>query len=277
MQTLPQFTVGETYSRQEDIHQKFGGNRQSGIASSSQVPAIFLFTGDSGLKFGYRDSPDASDYCDYTGEGQTGDMTFTAGNKAIRDHVQDGKALHLFKALGKSKPYRYIGEFALASYSTEQGLDRDFKQRQIIVFHLVRVKDALVDESVPAPATHVVPEPSSMEAARALALEACRATAGVEGKQALATYYLRSQAVRRYALLRAKGACEACNEPAPFQSKQGEPYLEVHHTTRLSDGGIDHPRNVAALCPTCHREIHCGANGVVVNDRLRESILRIEA
>ena len=277
MQTLPQFTVGETYSRQEDIHKKFGGNRQSGIASSSQVPAIFLFTGDSGLKFGYRDSPDATDYCDYVGEGQVGDMTFTAGNKAIRDHVQDGKALHLFKALGKSKPYRYIGEFALASYSTEPGPDRDFNQRQIIVFHLVRVKDTVVDEGVPVQETYVVQEPSSISAARALALAACRSTAGIEGKQALVNYYQRSQAVRRYALLRAKGSCEACSEPAPFKSKQGEPYLEVHHTTRLSDGGIDHPRNVAALCPTCHREIHCGANGSDVNDRVRASILRMEA
>jgi 5-methylcytosine-specific restriction protein A len=276
MQTLPQFTVGETYSRQEDIHKKFGGNRQSGIASSSQVPAIFLFTGDSGLKFGYRDSPEASDYCDYVGEGQVGDMTFTAGNKAIRDHVQEGKALHLFKALGKSKPYRYLGEFALASYSTDVGSDREFKQRQIIVFHLVRVKDAVVDESVAAQERHAVQEPPSITAARALALAACKATAGVEGKQALINYYERSQAVRRYALLRAKGSCEACSEPAPFIGKQGEPYLEVHHTTRLSDGGIDHPRNVAALCPTCHREIHCGANGAEKNDRLRALIRQIE-
>jgi 5-methylcytosine-specific restriction protein A len=277
MQTLPQFTVGELYSRRKDINEKFGGSRQGGISSSSQVPAIFLFTGDSGLKFGYRDSPDAFEYCDYTGEGQSGDMVFRVGNKAIRDHAQNGKTLHLFKALGKSKPCRYIGEFALASYSTERGLDREFKERQIIVFHLVRLKDAVLDESVPATASIAVQEPNSLAAARALAIQACQSKPGAKGKPALASYYLRSQAVRDYALLRAKGVCEACSEPAPFKSKQGDAFLEVHHTTRLSDGGIDHPRNVAALCPTCHREIHCGANGSDVNGRVRASILRIEA
>lgn len=276
MPTLPQFSIGELYSRKTDIHQKFGGNPQSGIASSSQVPAIFLFTGDSGLKFGYRDSPDASDYCDYTGEGQSGDMTFTAGNKALRDHIQDGKALHLFKAMGKSKPCRYVGEFSLLSYSMQPGLDRDLKERQIIVFHLVRVKDTIADESLPADADNVVQEPVSILEARAIALAACQTTSGVEGKQALVNYFQRSRAVRRYALLRAKGNCEGCSTPAPFQSKQGEPYLEVHHTTRLSDGGLDHPRNVAALCPTCHREIHCGVEGVAVNERVKQSIQRIE-
>lgn len=276
MPILPQFTIGELYSRRRDIHEKYGGNSQSGIASSSQVPAVFLFSGDSGLKFGYRDSPDASDYCDYTGEGQSGDMTFTAGNKAIRNHIQDGKALHLFKALGKSKPCRYVGEFALVSYSMQPGLDRDLKERQIIVFHLVRVKDTTADESLPVEAGNVVKEPTSISAARALALAACHASSGIEGRQALVNYFQRSQAVRRYALLRANGTCEACSAPAPFKSKQGEPYLEVHHTTRLSDGGLDHPRNVAALCPTCHREIHCGVDGVAVNDRVRKSIQRIE-
>lgn len=276
MPILPQFTIGELYSRRSDIHQRFGGNPQSGIASSSQVPAIFLFTGESGLKFGYRDSPDASDYCDYTGEGQSGDMKFTAGNKALRDHVQDGKAVHLFKALGKSKPCRYVGEFSLASYSMEPGLDRELRPRQIIVFHLVRVKDGTVDEDLSPEVSHVAQEPLPLLEARAKALEACRTSAGVEGKQALVSYFQRSQVVRRYALLRAKGRCEGCSAPAPFKSRQGEPYLEVHHTTRLSDGGLDHPRNVAALCPTCHREIHCGLDGMALNERVIKSIRSIE-
>jgi 5-methylcytosine-specific restriction protein A len=276
MPILPQFHIGELYSRKRDIHLKFGGNSQSGIASSSQVPAIFLFTGESGLKFGYRDSPEALDYCDYIGEGQSGDMKFTAGNRALRDHVQDGKAVHLFKALGKSKPCRYVGEFSLSSYSLKQGIDRELNERQIIVFHLVRVKESTMDEGLLVEVNNVVQEPLSLLDARAMALAACRTSLGPEGKQALVSYFQRSRAVRRYALLRAKGLCEGCSSPAPFQSTQGEPYLEVHHTMRLSDGGLDHPRNVAALCPTCHREIHCGVNGVALNERVRKSIRGIE-
>ena len=42
------FVVGEEYNRSKDIHDKFGGNRQSGIASCASHPYIFLFTGESG-------------------------------------------------------------------------------------------------------------------------------------------------------------------------------------------------------------------------------------
>ena len=67
---------------------------------------------------------------------------------------------------------------------------------------------------------------------------------------------LRSRAVRRYARLRAEGLCEGCGQPVPFARPEGEPYLEVHHLRRLSDGGPDHPAHVAALCPNCHRRCH---------------------
>jgi hypothetical protein len=39
------------------------------------------------------------------------------------------------------------------------------------------------------------------------------------------------------------------------------PNLEPHHIRRLADGGPDHPRWVAALCPTCHRRVHHGVDG----------------
>lgn len=270
MVVSPTFQIGLDYSRRQDIHEKFGGNRQSGIAASSLVPAIFLFTGESGLKFGYRDSPDASDYCDYTGEGQVGDMSFTAGNRAVLDHVKDGKALHLFKSLGKGKLCTYQGEFSLAGFSWDQGLDRLGNLRRIIVFHLTRVPAALElkqsSESLPP----IQATPLTLESARRLAIEASVAPEGVDGVLAIRSVYQRSERVRRYALMRAKGVCEACLEPAPFSRPDGDPYLEVHHTQRVSDGGIDHPRNVAAVCPTCHRRIHFGSDG----DRLNESLAK---
>lgn len=43
---------------------------------------------------------------------------------------------------------------------------------------------------------------------------------------------------------------------APFQRKDGTPYLEPHHIQRLADEGPDHPKWVGAVCPSCHREIH---------------------
>lgn len=60
-------------------------------------------------------------------------------------------------------------------------------------------------------------------------------------------------------LLRADGVCERCKQQAPFsRSRDGTPYLEVHHIKRLADGGDDSVENAQALCPNCHRELHFG-------------------
>ncbi|WP_370587835.1 HNH endonuclease [Psychrobacter sp. JCM 18901] len=75
---------------------------------------------------------------------------------------------------------------------------------------------------------------------------------------------------------RANGICEGCNEIAPFKTKSG-PYLEVHHLTRLADGGADLPQNVIALCPTCHRRAHYSLNYLEFNSQLINEVAAIEA
>lgn len=262
---IPNFTIGREYNRREDVHRNYGGSWQSGISTSAACPAIFLFSGDEGEQFGYRDQFDSAYVYSYTGEGQVGNMEFKAGNRAIRDHAKDGRALYLFESQGKHRPKRYLGEFALANYSIKRGLDRNKQERDIIVFHLLRVdtlQEALDAPTLPSRAT-------TLEESRKKALEACSGVAGSAGTQAVRTLYERSKSVRDYVLLRSKGTCEACAKPAPFLGADAQPYLEAHHTTRLSDGGVDHPRYVAALCPTCHREIHYGQNGAALNEKLR--------
>ena len=59
-------------------------------------------------------------------------------------------------------------------------------------------------------------------------------------------------------LLRAKGVCEGCRLPAPFQRPDGSLYLEVHHVKLLADGGLDTVDNAIALCPNCHRKRYFG-------------------
>lgn len=68
--------------------------------------------------------------------------------------------------------------------------------------------------------------------------------------------FTRSEQIREYAKIRAKGICELCEKPAPFLDKYGIPFLEVHHIIYLSRGGTDTINNVAAVCPNCHRKIH---------------------
>ena len=84
--------------------------------------------------------------------------------------------------------------------------------------------------------------------------------------------YERKGIIKLYALERSNGICEACESEAPFINQNGKPYLEVHHIKALAEGGTDHPENVAAICPNCHRRIDHGIDGNKVNDNLGEAI-----
>lgn len=71
------------------------------------------------------------------------------------------------------------------------------------------------------------------------------------------TAFRRNPDVVAEVLLRAKGKCEGCLQPAPFtRTSDGTPYLEVHHRIMLATGGEDTVDNAIALCPNCHRAAH---------------------
>ncbi|MFC1456963.1 HNH endonuclease [Microvirga arabica] len=168
---------------------------------------------------------------------------------------------------------RYLGQFECAGYSFETAPDREGNQRQAIVFELVPA--STVDEPIAAEAPKDGTE-IDLSTLRQRALDAAQSTPQAAGTEARRSLYRRSDAVRRYVLARAAGVCESCNQPAPFITLRGEPYLEPHHTRRLSDGGPDDPRFVGAICPSCHREIHHGVHGQSKNDALIETIQRKE-
>ena len=71
--------------------------------------------------------------------------------------------------------------------------------------------------------------------------------------------YVRDPKVVAYVLRKSKGKCFDCKEQGPFISRAtGLPYLEVHHTQMLKEGGADTIENAVALCPNCHRKRHYG-------------------
>lgn len=276
------FVEGRVYSRRRDITGKFGGSWQSGVAPSSKVPAVFIFTGEEGEQYGYRDEwDDAKEVFTYTGEGQLDDMTFVRGNRAIRDHVRDGRALHLFEKVDRDGGlYRYVGEMQCDSIQVVRGLDKKGRERDVIQFQLVRV-EALgsPDQGGPVESKEngsedspSVSQVASLQDLRASAYDAVKPTQGKGQRGAVQRLYDRSKAVVDYVLARADGRCECCEALAPFVRKNGAPYLEAHHIQRLSDKGIDSPENVGAVCPTCHRRIHFGADGDNLNQELREFV-----
>lgn len=81
--------------------------------------------------------------------------------------------------------------------------------------------------------------------------------------------------VKAWLLLNSNGVCECCNTNAPFMSKTGIPYLEIHHVKRLSDGGSDTPDNAIAVCPNCHKALHYSDQSSYIVEKLYINISRL--
>jgi hypothetical protein len=86
----------------------------------------------------------------------------------------------------------------------------------------------------------------------------------------------RRKAVRRYVLWRSRGNCEGCTLPAPFLGRDGEPFLEAHHTKRRSEDGPDDLWTVIALCPNCHRRTEMGQDAEKFNRALIKKLAKLE-
>ena len=275
------FKVGEVYNRMSDIHNKYDGQQQGGISTPAEFPYIFIFTGTTGGDYGYRDGYDNEGVFNYTGEGQIGDMKMTKGNLAIRDHQKNRKEIYLFEKFLSG--YRFVGLCNYIDNRIEKLKDRNGELRDAIVFRLDIVNAQNIDTAqnlhaniVEAPKSTYCTKPSkarSLQQLREIALSSTPTQASTQEK--IQSIQNRSTAIKLYAKKRANGICEGCNETAPFETKSG-PYLEVHHLTRLADGGADLPQNVIALCPTCHRKAHYSLDHLEFNNQLINKVATIE-
>ncbi|WP_271270522.1 HNH endonuclease [Aliamphritea hakodatensis] len=244
------FIKGRLYKRSH-LHDLWGGSRQSGIAPSAKQKVVFIFTGESGEQHGYEDRW-VDGVFRYAGEGQRGDMALNSNNMSIIGHVAAGKDLLLFKQADKRSYVTFEGQMIYTGHDTTRGVDTDGNERELIIFDLVPIEEMASTSN--SELENEVDEIDDLGRLRELAMEA--ATWSGKSKDVQKQYYRRSFAVKNYALRRAAGSCESCKLPAPFETTQNAPYLEVHHVNKLSDGGPDHPDFVIALCPNCHRKAH---------------------
>ena len=261
-------SLGAIY-RRADLHTRFGGSRFCGIVPSKQEPVVLLFHTQEPAQQFYRDGFDSDGVYWYSAEGSSGDMTWTPSNRAVRDQAELGLDLFFFERVQrKDGLWRFAQTFYYFSYKQEQRPDKVGNARSAIVFGLLSVTATATEIVASVPAT-------SLDALRTAAL------AMVDPKKlgvqsAIRNVYLRSEAVRRYALARAGGTCEACGSVAPFKDTAGIPFLEVHHIDRLADSGPDRVDRVAAVCPNCHRRCHYAGDRLQYNSALRAKIATIE-
>ncbi|MFF1356931.1 P-loop NTPase fold protein [Streptomyces sp. NPDC058297] len=140
---------GMTATRAE-IKNLYGGGTQGGIVPSATTNNVLLFSDPAaGHRFGYFDGWLADEDArgpifEYTGAGATGDQTFERGNKAILNHVEDGRSLRVFTAAGivegsQTILHRYVGEFKVDTeqpYVLRQASDGNGISRNVIIFRL---------------------------------------------------------------------------------------------------------------------------------------------
>jgi len=258
------FDIGKTYHRVEDIHEEFGGNRYSGISPCAEYPYVFVFFGESGEWHGYNDEFTENGAFMYTGEGRDGDMTMDGGNKAIRDHKENGNEIHVFEIEDGAWQVTYVGQYEYNRHYWTTLPDRNDNMRDAVRFELVPVGGLDIDTGIENF------ESVSVEELREQAKASVTGESAPTPQSSTRTTYSRSEVVKEYALRVADGVCQGCGQDAPFEGTDGEPFLEVHHLQRRSDGGADHPDNVIALCPNCHRRVHYGQDGEEFNQQLIE-------
>jgi len=135
------FMLGEVY-RRTDIQDEYGGQQQGRISTPANHPYIFIFSSDSGENYGYQDhwNEDQTHFY-YTGEGQVGDMEFIRGNRAIRDHSQNGKSIYLFFYV-RPAYVQYHGEMNCVDYEIIRTHDRERNTRDAIRFILENKTEA---------------------------------------------------------------------------------------------------------------------------------------
>jgi len=277
------FEIGRIYNRRSEIHGIYKGQQYGGIATPAEHPYVFIFTSDAGNEYGYIDDFDPNGTFKYTGEGQEGNMKMTKGNLAIHDHQRNNKEILLFESTSRGF-VRFLGYCNYVFHHIEERPDRNGEVRDAIIFHLDMVNNKNLDTAqtltsklVKAPKVVYITKPSkgkSLQQLREIALSSTPIQASTQEK--IQSIQNRSTAIKLYTKKRANGICEGCEETAPFETKSG-PYLEVHHLTRLADGGADLPQNVIALCPTCHRRAHYSLEYLEFNNKLIDKVADIEA
>jgi 5-methylcytosine-specific restriction enzyme A len=135
MKQLP-FIPKQIYKR-SSLHDQYGGSRQSGISPTANYPWIFIFSGAKGKKHGYKDSWENKNVFSYTGEGQVGDMSFTRGNLALRDHIHNGKRVFLFEYV-RTGYVTFVSELYLIDFDYFETFDRNGEMRTGIKFFFKR-------------------------------------------------------------------------------------------------------------------------------------------
>jgi 5-methylcytosine-specific restriction protein A len=277
------FIIGQLYERSELL--KFIGSKQpqSGILWNKEgSDTIIITTGGRHTKrVSYSDSLQADGSWIYTGQGEKGDqnphsfansLLTNLDKKILLFTTREPTAKEVRERGNNKKQYQFEGLFKTVEWKIETQTEGKRIGDKLVKYVLQPIEE-IEELNLPIqdPLENILLEPSEFYNIRAKILSD---TDKITKPNAvvLTEYKNRSIEVKKYALLRSNGKCENCEKDAPFVNSNNIPFLEVHHIFSLSDDGPDHPINVAAICPNCHREAHYGKEMQTLKDKLSQKI-----
>lgn len=276
------FTISVEYPRQALLNFVGSKQNQSGIIWGINRPECVIITsgGKHGISSGYEDKRNPDGTWDYVGQGSSGNQSenkfankllinrqrnvllFTTREQSTAEYKNSGS---------RSKLYKYEGLFDVLSHKTVVANSGKRQGDALLLFKLVP-PDSIFTNATQDEDVHEVDNLERETKLSALKKAIITIPISERFTLTLQQYRRRSSEVRRYALTRANGICERCGKPAPFQTSNKQPYLEVPHILKLADDGPDLPQNVAAVCPNCHREAHFGSSQELFKQELIVSI-----
>ncbi|HDR7517005.1 HNH endonuclease [Bacillus mobilis] len=253
------FKIGKFYTNQQ-IMDTFKCDNNQGMRRSHATNSLVLFTKIE--KDLYHDRWNG-ETLHYTGMGKKGDQTLQSNqNKTLHESNKTDIKVYLFETFGSHKHF-FRGRVKLQGIPYQEiQEDQEKQKRKVWIFPLELIYgDVTVPEDVIK--SQQVSNQKKAEKLKGDALKerAQKANVKCSIRNTTTKTYVRDEYVAQYAKERAKGVCELCNQPAPFEDKKGEPYLESHHVKWLSNGGEDTIYNTVGVCANCHRRLH------VLNDK----------
>jgi 5-methylcytosine-specific restriction protein A len=211
-------------------------------------------------KYIHQDRWIANRVMHYTGMGLEGDQSLAyLQNKTLNESPANGVRLYLFEVY---EPRRYLFRGQVRRFGPpfqECQPDMHAAPRKVWIFPLqvigpdtsYHVPGRLIDKMRQRQIKRASQLPDDTLLAMAVHSRRGSPVGPADGFGECRNVY-----VAEFTKRRADGICQLCKHKAPFSNKKDEPYLEIHHITRLTKGGEDSIYNCVALCPNCHRKMH---------------------
>lgn len=281
------FIPEQLYERNELLNFIGSKQPQSGILWNKEgSDTIIITTGGRHTKrVSYTDSLQSDGSWIYTGQGEKGDQNpYSFANslltnldkKVLLFTTREPNAKEVRERGHHKKQYQFEGLFKVAEWKIETQTEGKRKGDKLVKYILQPIEEKEeLNPPIIDPLENIVLEPNEFYNVRKKVISS-NDKATKPNIIVLTEYRNRSIQIKKYALLRAEGKCENCGKDAPFVNIDNIPFLEVHHIFSLADDGPDHPVNVAAICPNCHKEAHYGKNSEILKESLSSKIFEKE-